>query len=127
MANLSYGVQAAAETYFNTPADQLTLTQSAFLAGLPQAPSVYDIYTNREDTLNRHKQVLLLTYELSQSRGCIEVSNNAHPVCVSAEDANQAATELEEYEFEPNFVDMKYPHWVNYIRTSWKRYMIRKP
>jgi len=116
--NYSYGVQAAAETYFNSSADQLSLAQSAFLVGLPQAPSVYDIYTNREDTLQRHKQVLLLTYELSQTRSCIEVSNNIHPVCVSSEEASQAAKEIEEYDFVPNYVRIKYPHWVNYIRTE---------
>jgi penicillin-binding protein 1A len=38
----AYGVQAAAETYFARPAARLRLTQAALLAGLPQAPSVYD-------------------------------------------------------------------------------------
>ncbi|MCH7662634.1 MAG: transglycosylase domain-containing protein [Chloroflexi bacterium] len=56
--NLAYGVEAAAETYFDTTADRLTLSQSAFLAGLPQAPSVYDIYTNRDVTLSRQEDVL---------------------------------------------------------------------
>jgi len=46
--NMAYGVQAAAETYFNTNAADLTLGQASFLAGLPQGPSIYDIYTNRE-------------------------------------------------------------------------------
>ncbi|HZD58547.1 MAG TPA: biosynthetic peptidoglycan transglycosylase, partial [Anaerolineales bacterium] len=56
--NLAYGIEAAAETYFGTSADKLTLSQAAFLAGLPQAPSVYDVYSNREVTLHRHEQVL---------------------------------------------------------------------
>ncbi len=34
--NLAYGIEAAAETYFNTTADQLNLAQASFLAGLPQ-------------------------------------------------------------------------------------------
>ena len=38
----AYGVQAAAETYFSQPARRLTLPQAALLAGLPQAPTVYD-------------------------------------------------------------------------------------
>ena len=44
--NRSYGIEAAAESYFNTTADKLTLGQGAFLAGIPQAPSVYDIFSN---------------------------------------------------------------------------------
>jgi penicillin-binding protein 1A len=40
--NHAYGIEAAAQTYFSRHAKTLTLAQSALLAGLPQAPSVYD-------------------------------------------------------------------------------------
>jgi len=116
--NLSYGIEAAAESYFNTTADKLTFAQASFLAGLPQAPAVYDIFTNREATLNRHKQVLTLTYQMSQEDGCITVSNNRDPVCVSAEEAIVAAGEMDIYEFVPTNFPMLYPHWVNYVRTQ---------
>ena len=39
--NNAYGIQAAAETYFGTTADQLNFIQAAFLAGLVRAPSAY--------------------------------------------------------------------------------------
>jgi penicillin-binding protein 1C len=116
--NLAYGVEAAAETYFNTTADKLTLAQSSFLAGLVQAPSVYDIFTNREATLDRHQQVLMLIVRTSSEQGCIYVSNSTHPICVSAEEAGVAAAEVASYEFEPVTFDMRYPHWVNYIRAE---------
>jgi membrane peptidoglycan carboxypeptidase len=38
----SYGVEAAANTFFDKHASELTLGESALLAGLPQAPSAYD-------------------------------------------------------------------------------------
>ncbi len=82
--NFSYGIEAAAETYFNTTAADLTLWQSSFLAGLPQAPAEYDIYNNREATLNRNKTVLLLMYQLSNEKGCIEIGENLEPVCLNA-------------------------------------------
>jgi membrane peptidoglycan carboxypeptidase len=45
--NGSYGIKAAAANYFGiTDLSQLTLAQSAFLAGIPQLPSVYDPYLN---------------------------------------------------------------------------------
>ena len=66
--NLAYGIEAAAETYFGTTADKVTLEQAAFLAGLTQAPSVYDVYTNREVALNRQKYVLRLMFETSQAQ-----------------------------------------------------------
>jgi membrane peptidoglycan carboxypeptidase len=42
--NLAYGIEAAANTYFDRSANELTLAQSALLAGLPQLPSAYDPY-----------------------------------------------------------------------------------
>jgi membrane peptidoglycan carboxypeptidase len=47
--NLAYGVEAAAETYFNTTADKLTLAQASFLAGLVQAPRLWWIPALRMD------------------------------------------------------------------------------
>jgi membrane peptidoglycan carboxypeptidase len=44
--NRSYGVEAAAQTYFGKPASHLSLAEASFLAGLPQAPSELDPYTN---------------------------------------------------------------------------------
>lgn len=40
--NLAYGVEAAARTFFNKPARDLTLAEAALLAGLPQAPRDLD-------------------------------------------------------------------------------------
>jgi penicillin-binding protein 1C len=114
--NLAYGVEAAAQTYFRTSADKLTVAQAAFLAGLPQAPSVYDVYTNREITLDRLQQVLFLMYQSSQEQGCIFVSNSQQPVCVDALAVAQATGELENYEFQSPDIEIRYPHWVNYIR-----------
>jgi len=116
--NLAYGIEAAAETYFNTTADQLDIAQASFLAGLPQAPAVYDIFTNREASLNRHLDVLNLMYTLSEERGCIEVNSLRVPVCVAIEEAVAAAQEIENFQFEKRQVDMPFPHWVNFIRTE---------
>src|SRR6187431_55493 len=40
--NQAYGIEAAAQTYFSKPARTLSLSESALLAGLTRAPSVYD-------------------------------------------------------------------------------------
>lgn len=52
------GVEAAAQTYFSKPAKDLTLEQSALLAGLPQAPSVYNPITDPSAAITRRNQVL---------------------------------------------------------------------
>jgi len=114
--NLAYGAEAAAQTYFNTSAKNLTLAQASFLAGLPQLPSIYDIYSNREATLRRHQDVLLLMFQTSQEEGCIYVSNNPTPICIEAGKAAEAAQEIENYDFSPPDFKIRYPHWVNYVR-----------
>jgi len=116
--NLAYGIEAAAETYFNTSADQLDLAQASFLAGLPQAPAIYDIFTNREASLLRHLDVLNLMYQLSSERSCIPTISGQPRVCVSLDDAVAAAQMIEGYPFEQRLVSMPYPHWVNYIRQQ---------
>ncbi len=114
--NIAYGIEAAAETYFNTTADQLDLSQSAFLAGLPQSPAVYDIYSNRDATLNRTKQVLTLMYQDSKEKNCIPVSNSAQAVCLEAQQAADAYIVIENYTFTQKTNPLVYPHWVMYIR-----------
>jgi penicillin-binding protein 1C len=116
--NLAYGIEAAAETYFNTTADKLTLAQASFLTGLPQSPANYDVHTKREATLRRHKDVLVLMYTLSQERGCITVSNSPVPVCVDVQDALDAAKEMDNYTFPRPDVTMRHPHWVQFVREQ---------
>ncbi|MBI5703119.1 MAG: transglycosylase domain-containing protein [Chloroflexota bacterium] len=116
--NLAYGIEAAAETYFGKTANQLTLAEASLLAGLPQSPAVYDIYTNRDVTLRRQQQVLVLMYELSQQRGCIEVSNSETPICVDAQTILNAADEMKARTFAAPNIDARYPHWVNFVRSQ---------
>ncbi|MFZ3151694.1 MAG: transglycosylase domain-containing protein [Anaerolineaceae bacterium] len=115
--NLSYGIEAAAETYFNTTAADLELWQSSFLAGLPQSPAIYDIYNNRDATLTRNKSVLVLMYELSKEKGCIYVGESHERVCVDAVQALDAADTVEAYTFTPSENVMRFPHWVVYIQS----------
>ena len=55
---LAYGVEAASQTYFGKPASELILPECALLAGLPQAPSLYDPYVN--PSLARQRQLIVL-------------------------------------------------------------------
>jgi penicillin-binding protein 1A len=56
--NHAYGVEAAAQTYFSKHASRLTLLQAALLAGLPQAPSIYDPLHDPRAALERRSEVL---------------------------------------------------------------------
>lgn len=56
--NLAYGIEAAAQTYFSRPARALNLRQAALLAGLTQAPSAYDPFSDPARALERRNEVL---------------------------------------------------------------------
>jgi penicillin-binding protein 1A len=58
------GVQAAARIFFNRPASQLNLQQSALLAGLPQAPSQYNPFGSPTEARRRRNEVLNKMAEL---------------------------------------------------------------
>ena len=69
--NHAYGVEAAAQTYFSKHAADLSLVQSALIAGLPQAPSIYDPFHRPADALARRDEVLhalLVSHDISRQQ-----------------------------------------------------------
>jgi penicillin-binding protein 1A len=61
--NGAYGIQRAAQTYFNTAASRLTLPQAALLAGIPADPSRFDPVTNPRAARLRRSDVLHAMFE----------------------------------------------------------------
>ena len=60
--NHAYGVEAAAQTYFSKHAADLSLVQAALIAGLPQAPSIYDPFQRPAEAVSRRNEVLGAMY-----------------------------------------------------------------
>jgi penicillin-binding protein 1A len=54
----AYGAEAAAQTYFSKHAGDLSLVQAALIAGLPQAPSIYDPFRRPDEAVRRRNEVL---------------------------------------------------------------------
>lgn len=54
----AYGVEASAQVYFGKHANELTLAESALLAGLPRGPNVYSPYVDNKAALERRATVL---------------------------------------------------------------------
>jgi penicillin-binding protein 1A len=88
----SYGVAAAAETYFGKPLDKLTLGEAATLARVPQWPSRYNPITNPQGAAERRNYVLRRMREL----GFIDpaAADAASKEVVSAE-AHRALADVE--------------------------------
>jgi len=54
----SYGIEAAAMMYFNKHASELTLAESAMLAGIPKGPKYYSPYLNMKNAKDRQLTIL---------------------------------------------------------------------
>jgi len=59
----AYGIEGASQIYFNKHLKDLTLAECALLAGLPQAPSVYSPFNDKELAIKRRNQVLKRMYK----------------------------------------------------------------
>ncbi|MBC8209811.1 MAG: penicillin-binding protein 1A [Gammaproteobacteria bacterium] len=58
LGNRSYGIVAAAQVYYGKSLDELTIAQSAMIAGLPKAPSRYNPIINPERALIRRDHII---------------------------------------------------------------------
>ena len=97
--NLSYGIEAAAQSYFSKSARDLNLAESAMLAGLPQAPSRHSPLLNLEAAKQRQHAVLDLMVRQE---------------FITQHEANAAKNLRLEYKAAK--FDIKAPHFVVYVR-----------
>ncbi|MCA9935173.1 MAG: transglycosylase domain-containing protein, partial [Anaerolineales bacterium] len=96
--NLAYGIEAAAQTYFNKSAADLTLAEASLLAGLPQAPALWDPYTAPDNAIGRQWEVLTLMVQ--EGYATLDEAQAA---------LNQ--TNLFIYEMQPPEVTVRFPHF----------------
>lgn len=95
----AYGIQEGAEQYFDINADELTIGEAAFLAGLPKAPSKYSPYINPQLASARQKLVLTLMLKAGY---------------ITQDQAQEAMnTKLV---FAPPKIEINAPHFVMYVR-----------
>jgi penicillin-binding protein 1C len=95
------GIEAATQTYFGKSADKLDVAESAFLAGLPQSPSVYSPFTGDNYYIGRTKVVLS------------QMVKNKY---ISQTAADKAEKEITNYKFSKTDMSMKAPHFVLYVK-----------
>lgn len=65
-ANNCYGIEAAANTYYNKPANALTLAEAASIVGITQYPSLYDPITNPQNNIEKRNIVLSKMHDLDK-------------------------------------------------------------
>jgi 1A family penicillin-binding protein len=102
--NLAYGVEAAAQAYFAKSVDELDLAECALLAGLPQAPALYNPLENLDAARQRQAVVLDLMVKAA---------------FVSPEEARLAKAEPLHFASVP--FPIRAPHFVMYVRGELER------
>lgn len=96
----AWGVQAASELYFGKDVSELTLSESAFLAGITSAPTTYSPFGVHKDLWKvRQREVLEQMVELDY---------------ISKEQAQDALSETLAFQEQP--IPYKAPHFVEYVK-----------
>lgn len=101
----AWGVESAAEIYFNKKVSDLNLIESAILAGLPQRPSFYSPFNsdNPSAYVERTKQVLRRMREDGY---------------ITPEQEEEAKKQLAEVKFASPSGSLKAPHFVMYVKKQ---------
>lgn len=107
----SSGVEAASQTYFHKPAAQLSLGESALLAGLPLGPSRFDPTADTEAATGRRNYVLSRLQEFGKITPAQAALAKAQAITVAGTPASSDAT-LNVY---ARTVTIKAPHFVFYV------------
>lgn len=96
-----YGVEEAAQTFFNKKASDVTLAEAAYLAAIPNAPTYYSPYGNNKDKLDARKDLVLSKM----------LENNL------INEVEYARAKKEVVTFKPKQGNsLKAPHFVEYVR-----------
>lgn len=98
------GVEAASNLYFDKHVKDLDLAQSAFLAGLPQLPSVYSPYVSGGKAyIPRTEYVLNRMYQDNK---------------ITKKQEEAALSEVKAFKFPERQANLKAPHFVQYVREQ---------
>ncbi len=106
LGGVNYGFQAAANAYFNKDVSELTLAESAIIAGIIQSPGVYSpLYGTKPEMAEVRKE-----YVLSQMERHVSLTG------ISKEEIDKARNE--ELVYSSKKIDIKAPHFVFYVKQQ---------
>lgn len=103
LGNRAYGVKAAAQVYYGLPLGELSLAQTAMIAGLPKAPSRYNPIANPSRAVARRNYVLGRMYALGY---------------INQQDLQQAIAEPATARFHGQMVEVEAPYVAEMTRAA---------
>lgn len=106
----NYGIYTASKAYFNKEPKDLTLAESAYLAGLPQSPSRYSQFGSDPQAGIKRKDYVLY---LMKERGWVGPDKERH--FLSEEDYKNALAE--KLNFQSAAISLEAPHFVYWAKS----------
>lgn len=104
LGGVNYGLQAAANAYFNKDVSELTLAESAVIAGLIQSPGVYSPLYGTNPDMAKARQNYVLDQMLK------------HKSLTGVTEEEVEAARNEELVYSTKKIDIKAPHFVFYVK-----------
>ena len=121
----AYGIENASERYFGKHASELTLSEAALLAGLPEAPSYNDPYANSTAAYGRMQSVLQgmvtmgsITQAQAQAVDPLVGGGSPDPTQAAVQQANQKAIQTDLLNGKTTVSGAAAPHFVQYIQDQ---------
>lgn len=105
----AWGVGAAADMYFKKEIKELSVVEAAFLAGLPQRPSIYSPFAGKEDKQGKPFWQGRTEMVLDKMKDQGYLTNLSY---------QEALVELDSMEFERTISNIQAPHFVFYVRDQ---------
>jgi 1A family penicillin-binding protein len=103
------GIEAASNLYFSKSASELTLAESAILAGLPQRPSAYSPFSGKKNDEG---------VELWKWRALGVLRRMREDGYINEELEKNAIAELDAVVFQQQSTSIKAPHFVFYVKDQ---------
>lgn len=104
LGGVNYGFQAAANAYFGKDVEELTLAESALIAGLIQSPGAYSPLFGTNPEMAKVRQTYVLDQMLK------------HKSLTGVTEEEIAAAKKEELVYSTKKIDIKAPHFVFYVK-----------
>jgi membrane peptidoglycan carboxypeptidase len=108
--NLNYGIESASQDYFGKPAKEMTLSECAYMMGLPQNPGIFNPYANVDLGISRRKTVLDAMLKESY------INEAQYTEAINTE-LNFALTDTE----------VRAPHYIQFIQDNLKNAIFINP
>lgn len=117
--NQTYGIEAAAQFYFNKPALELNWPEAALIASIISAPATNEPVNNRENSL----QLMEQTMDAMVENGCQQVDESGRELCITQGDRNSPEIALELAQvlarrFNARESGVRYPHFTQRVQAE---------